>query len=79
MIVFTSIQTAEKIFISCAMKRISDFRLIIDTEVNAMDKKFIDWIRKNDWKLELTDENFNLPESIIERYTVSKKWLNSIQ
>ena len=43
-----------------------------------MDKKFIDWIRKNDWKLELTDENFTLPESIIERYTVSKKWLNFI-
>lgn len=43
-----------------------------------MDKKFINWAKENKWKLELTDENFILPNNIIERYTVSKEWLNFI-
>ena len=44
-----------------------------------MNKDFLDWANKNNWKIRVTDEIFTLPNTVTERYSVSNDWLDFIK
>ncbi len=42
-------------------------------------KKFIEWAEINNWNIEISEETKDLPQDVLNRYSINDDWLNFIK